>query len=180
MALLRNLIPYMFLLLTGCVSQYSITEKELAGYLNDEIHFEAKEGNQLFGIEIRLNNIDVKLGHKTDTMSVTADSLIKVNSPLMPFKAEMKTTFEAKPWYDAPSHSIYLKQLKLVNIESKPKDVGKAIKHITPQMMTFLTKFLETQPVYILDISKSNQALIAEMTKEIEVQPGKLKLIFNK
>ena len=180
MTFLRNLIPFTFLLLTGCVSQYSITEKELAGYLTDEIHFEAKEGNQLVGIEIRINNIDVKLGHKADIMSVSAASLIKVKNPLMPFKAEIKTTFEAKPWYDAPSHSIYLKQLKLVSIESKPKDIEKAVKHIAPQMMTFLTKFLETQPVYILDISKYNQALTAEMTKEIEVRPGKLKLIFNK
>ncbi len=172
-------MPLTLLLLSGCVSQYSITEKELEGYLSDEIHFEVKEGNQLFGIEMRINNIDVNLGHKVDTMSVTADSIVKVRNPLVPFKAKMKTTFEAEPWYDADSHSVYLKQLRLVSIESNPKDIEKAVKQVAPQMMGFLTHFLETQPVYILDTSESNQALIAEMTKRIEVKPGKLKLIFD-
>ncbi|ACA84627.1 DUF1439 domain-containing protein [Shewanella woodyi] len=179
MKLLSYIMPLTLLLLSGCVSQYSITEKELEGYLSDEIHFEIKEGNQLFGIEMRINNIDVSLGHKVDTMSVTADSIVKVRNPLVPFKAKMKTTFEAEPWYDADSHSVYLKQLRLVSIESNPKDIEKAVKQVAPQMMGFLTHFLETQPVYILDTSESNQALIAEMTKRIEVKPGKLKLIFD-
>lgn len=179
MKLLSYMIPLTMLLLTGCVSQYSITEEELEGYLSDEIHFEVKEGNQLFGIEMRINNIDVKLGHKPDTMSVTADSIIKVKNPLVPFKANMKTTFEAEPWYDAQNHSVYLKQLKLISIESDPKNIEKAVKQVAPQMMRFLTNFLETQPVYVLDTSESNQAFIADMTKQIKVELGKLKLIFD-
>ena len=179
MKLLSYMLPLTMLLLTGCVSQYSITEEELEGYLSDEIHFEVKEGNQLFGIEMRINNIDVELGHKADTMSVTADSVIKIKNPLVPFKANMKTTFEAEPWYDAQSHSVYLKQLTLVSIESDPKDIEKAVKQVATQMMGFLTNFLETQPVYVLDTSESNQALIADMTKQIKVEPGKLKLIFD-
>lgn len=180
MKIFRSLIPLFMLLLTGCVSQYSITESELEGYLSDEIHFEVKEGNQLFGIEMRINNIEVKLGHKPGIMSVTADSVVKVRNPLLPINADMKTTFEAEPWYDAQSHSIYLRQLRLIGIESNPKDIEKAVKQVAPQMMGFLTHFLETQPVYVLDTSDSNQALIAEMTKRIEVTPGKLKLIFDK
>lgn len=177
---LRQIIlPSLFLLLTGCVSQYSISEAELENYLSDEIHFEIKEGNQFFGVEMRINNIDVTLGHKADTMSVSAISIIKVRNPLMPFKAELNTTFEAKPWYDATDHSVYLRDLTLVDIQSSPKDLDKAIKQFSPQLMRFLTQFLETQPVYVLDTDESNQALIAEMTKRIEVKPGKLKLIFD-
>ena len=103
-------------------------------------------------------------------------SVIKIKNPLVPFKANMKTTFEAEPWYDAQSHSVYLKQLTLVSIESDPKDIEKAVKQVAPQMMGFLTNFLETQPVYVLDTSESNQA---DMTKQIKVEPGKLKLIFD-
>lgn len=177
---LRQIIlPSILLLLTGCISQYSITEAELENYLSDEIHFEVKEGNTFFGVEMRINNIDVTLGSKADTMSVSANSVIKVRNPLMPFKAEMKTTFEAIPWYDASNHSVYLRELKLVDISSSPKDFDKAIQQFSPQVMRFLTQFLETQPVYVLDTSESNQALIAEMTKRIEVVPGKLKLIFD-
>ena len=179
MKILSFTLSCVLLFLTGCVSQYSITESELEDYLSDEIHFEIKEGNQLFGIDMRINNIEVELGHKTDIMAVSATSVIKVRNPLMPFKAELEATFEAKPWYDATNHSVYLRELKLVEIKSSPKDFDKAIQQFSPQLMRFLTQFLETQPVYVLDTNESNQALIAEMTKRIQVQPGKLQLIFD-
>ncbi|BAJ03992.1 DUF1439 domain-containing protein [Shewanella violacea] len=179
MKILSLTVSFVLLFLTGCVSQYSITESELEDYLSDEIHFEIKEGNQLFGIDVRIQNIDVKLGQKVDIMMVSATSVIKIRNPLMPIRAELKTTFEAKPWYDASNHSVYLRELKLVEVKSSPKDFDKAIQQFSPQLMGFLTQFLENQPVYVLDTNDSNQALIAEMTKRIQVQPGKLQLIFD-
>ncbi|EDP99609.1 DUF1439 domain-containing protein [Shewanella benthica] len=179
MKILSFTLSFVLLFLTGCVSQYSITENELEDYLSEEIHFEIKQGNKLFGIDMHINNIEVKLGHKADTMAVSATSVIKVRNPLMPFEAELEATFEAKPWYDATNHSVYLRELKLVEIKSSPKDFDKAIQQFSPQLMRFLTQFLETQPVYVLDTNESNQALIAEMTKRIQVQPGKLQLIFD-
>jgi len=121
----RLILPCVLLILTGCVSQYLITESELESYLSNEIHFEVKEGNQLFGIEMTIADIQVQLGNKPDTMSVSASSIIKVRNPLMPLQAKMTTTFEAEPYYDASTHSIYLKQLKLVSIESTPEDIEK-------------------------------------------------------
>lgn len=167
------------LLLTGCASQYSITEQELTHYLSNEVHFETTQGNSLFGVEIKINDLDVTLGRKAETMAIAAHSKIKILNPLMPIKAKLTAQFEAKPWYDAATHSVYLRQVTLVRIESTPKDIEKAITSIAPQVMQFLTHYLETQPVYILDIKESNQALIAEITKRIEVVPGKLKLIFK-
>lgn len=179
MNLLRIAMLSILLLLTGCASQYSISEKQLSNYLNDAIHFDTKQGNTLFGIEMRVNDVAVKLGHKPDIMAITASSTVKVRNPLMPLTAKLTTQFEAKPWYDANTHSVYLRQLRLVEVASTPKDIEKAIAPIAPQLMGFLTHFLETQPVYVLDTQQSNQALIAEMTKRIEVTPGKLKLIFK-
>ncbi|WP_434086691.1 DUF1439 domain-containing protein [Shewanella mesophila] len=179
MPIIRLTLVSVLLLLTGCVSQYSITEQELTNYLNNEIHFETKQGNQLFGIEMKINNVEVTLGQQAETMGIMAYSTIKVRNPLMPLKAKLIVKFEAKPWYDAVTHSVYLNQLNLVKVESTPKDIEKAITPIAPQVMQFLTHFLETQPVYVLDVKESNQALIAEMTKRIEVVPGKLKLIFK-
>ncbi|GIU18878.1 MULTISPECIES: DUF1439 domain-containing protein [unclassified Shewanella] len=167
------------LLLTGCVSQYSITETELETYLNDEMHFEVKQGNKIFGVDLRVNDIEVTLGEKPDTMAVSAVTIVKVRNPLMPINANLVTEFEAEPWYDATNNSVHLRNLQLVKVESKPQDIEKAIGSIAPQLMGFLTQFLETQPVYVLDTKESNQALIADMTKRIEVKPGKLVLIFE-
>lgn len=89
------LIGVLMLSLTACVSQYSISERQLTNYLNDEMHFEVKEGNRFFGIEMKINDVKVKLGHKADTMAITASSLIKVANPLMPLNATMTAEFEA-------------------------------------------------------------------------------------
>lgn len=175
----RLLVVANTLLLSACVSQYSISEREMEQYLNKEIHFEAKQGNGPIGAEIRLNDIDVTLGAKPDTMAVSASTRVTLRTPIFPLSASLKANFEAKPWYDKTNHSVYLRELQLVSVESEPKDIERALSSITPQVMSFITRFLETQPVYVLDTKDSNQALMAKMTERIEVKPGKLILNFK-
>ncbi|MBB1270955.1 DUF1439 domain-containing protein [Shewanella sp. SR44-3] len=168
----------LLLLLTGCASQYSITESEIEQYLNKDMHFEVKQGNQLIGVSVKLNDMQVVLGQKPNIMAVTAATAIKVNNPLVPIQAKLKTTFEAEPWYDSKTKSVYLRQLNLIKVESDPKDIERYITQITPQLMGFLRNYLQTQPVYTLDVNDSNQALMAKMTKALEVQQGKLVVKF--
>jgi hypothetical protein len=104
--------------------------------------------------------------------------VITVNNPLLPIHAKLKTTFEAVPWYDSNTKSVYLRQLNLVKVESEPADIERYISQATPQLMGFLRNYLENQPVYTLDTRDSNQALMAKMTKEIAVQQGKLVVKF--
>jgi len=168
----------LLLLLTGCASQYSITESDIEQYLNKDMHFEVKQGNKLIGVSVTLNDMQVVLGAKPNTMAVTAATVIIVNNPLMPIHAKLKTTFEAVPWYDSATKSVYLRQLDLVNVTSEPADIERYISQATPQLMRFLRHYLENQPVYTLDTRDSNQALMAKMTKEIAVQQGKLVVKF--
>lgn len=176
----RTIYLGLTVLLGGCVSQYSISEHEMEQYLNKEIHFEIKQSNQLVGAEVRINDISVKLGEKPDIMRVNAITQVSIKNPIFPLNAKLTTTFEAKPWYDSTTHSIYLRQLELVKVESTPKDIEKAISSTAPQLMGYLRQFLENQPVYVLDTKDSNQALMAKMTESIQVAPGKLVLKFTK
>ncbi|PTA48447.1 DUF1439 domain-containing protein [Shewanella morhuae] len=175
----RTICLGLTVLLGGCASQYSITEREMEQYLSKEIHFEVKQGNQLVGIDVLINDISVKLGQKPDTMSISASTKVSINNPIFPLSAKLTTTFEAKPWYDSATHSIYLRQLELVKVESTPKDIEKAMSSATPQVMGYLRQFLENQPVYVLDTKDSNQALMAKMAESIQVAPGKLVLKFK-
>ncbi|ABI70051.1 DUF1439 domain-containing protein [Shewanella frigidimarina] len=176
--LVKTLGLGLLLLLTGCASQYSITESEIEQYLNKDMHFEVKQGNKLIGVSLKLNDMQVVLGAKPNTMAVTAATMITVNNPLLPIHAKLKTTFEAVPWYDSNTKSVYLRQLTLVKVESEPADIERYISQATPQLMGFLRNYLENQPVYTLDTRDSNQALMAKMTKEIAVQQGKLVVKF--
>jgi len=170
----------LLLLLTGCISQYSITEQELEGYLSNEMHYEISQGGRAVGIKLQINNIDVTLGAQPNTMSVMASTRIKIRNPLVPINADLTVEFSAKPWYDVNKHSVYLRDLDLVQLSSKPKGIEKVLSKVTPQLLDYLTQFLETQPVYVLDTHNANQALIAEMTQRIEIKPGKIVLFFKK
>lgn len=178
MKTLKLIFVSVLLLLTGCASQYSITENEIENYLNNEMHFEVKQGNQIIGINLVLNDMQVSLGDKPNTMGLTATTLVRVRNPLMPISAKLQTTFEAQPWYNSETKSIYLRNLNLVNVRAEPADIEQTLTAITPQVMGFLRGFLESQPVYTLDVNDSNQALMAKMTKELSVQKGKLVVKF--
>lgn len=67
----------------------------------------------------------------------------------------------------------------MTSVESNPKDIQRALQGIAPQLMGFIRNFLESQPVYVLDPQDSNQARLADMTKSLQVKPGKLVLEFK-
>ncbi|MBV7315378.1 DUF1439 domain-containing protein [Shewanella sp. NIFS-20-20] len=166
-------------LLTGCASQYSISQNELTDYLNKEMTYEVKQGNQFIGTLIKLNRVQVLLGETPDTMKVITASQVEITNPLLPLRATLNASFEAVPWYDNQSHSIYLRNLRLVDVSSTPQDIDKIVKDIGPQIMGFVSGFLETQPVYVLNQDDSHQAWAAKLVDKMEVKPGKLVFVFK-
>lgn len=178
--MIRLLAVSALLLLSGCVSQYSISEGEMASYLNKEIGLEVKDNSGPLGARVSVNQIEVKLGHKADTMAITATSLAEVKTPLIPLRATLTTTFEAKPWYDKQAHGVYLRDLQLVDVSANPAELKRLLQDLAPELMRVVRSFLESQPVYVLDTQDSAQAKLAEMTERITVKPGKLVLEFTR
>ncbi|GGI92370.1 DUF1439 domain-containing protein [Shewanella gelidii] len=170
---------FVCLMMTGCMSQYSISEKELESYLGKELKYEVKQGQGPFALQMQINDIEVKLGKKPDTMAVTAETKISLKNPLLPLSTYLSTTFEATPWYDASSQSIYLKRLDLVEVKSYPKELAQAVESMVPQLMRYLRATLESQPVYVLDTQDSTQAKIADIAQSIKVTPGYLVVEFK-
>ncbi|MBR9728695.1 DUF1439 domain-containing protein [Shewanella intestini] len=160
--------------LAGCASQYSISEREIEQHLNKKMHFSVDQGNRLVGLAITLNDMNVSLGDKPDTISLSAVADIKVTNPLFPLKAGLIATFEAKPWYDKNTKAIYLKQLQLLNVKAEPEELQEHLAVVIPPLMTFIRGYLESKPVYILDESDSRQALMAKLATEIKVEKGKI------
>ncbi|MCF1428487.1 MAG: DUF1439 domain-containing protein [Shewanella sp.] len=176
------LMPIMaagLMMLSGCATQYSISQQELTDYLNKEISFDVKQGAGLVSANLKLNQMEVRLGEKPDTMTVLVNSSVIINSPLLPLRATLTAEFDAKPWYDKHNQGIYLKDLQLSKVSSSPKDLEVAIKGVAPELMRYIRSFLETQPVYVLNCEESRQAMLANVTEEIKVKPGKLVLVFK-
>jgi len=166
-------------LLGGCVSHYSISEAEIASFLDSRLSQDMSKDKVLHSAAIRVNQVEVRLGHKPDTMAVKATSVLELKALFVPLRASLTAEFEAKPWYDSERHSVYLRDLNLVRVESSPKELSRALQGISPQLMLVLRTYLESEPVYVLDTHESKQALMAEMAKRIKVQPGELVLEFK-
>ncbi|MBT1446396.1 DUF1439 domain-containing protein [Shewanella sp. JM162201] len=177
--MIRLLLIGACVLLSGCISQYSISEREMESYLNREIGLEIKDKSGPLGARLSVNQVEVTLGHKPDTMAVKATSLAELKTPLVPLRATVTATFEAKPWYDKNAHGVYLRGLELVSLESSPPELKQLLTGVTPELMRAVRTYLESQPVYVLDTRDKAQGKLAEMTEKITVKPGKLVLEFN-
>ncbi|GLS83544.1 DUF1439 domain-containing protein [Paraferrimonas haliotis] len=176
----QALIITIAILAQGCASKYSVSEGELEGYIQEHVGYETKTvSTPVFRTEVSLNDISVTLGHKQDTMKVSAQSKIKVSNPLFPLSASVFVEFEAKPYYNAEQQALYLRELQLVSMKSDPPQLNEALSYITPQTIQFLRYFLESQPVYRLDQKQWSQAVLAKFTKGVEVTPGYINFSFT-
>ncbi|QUN05682.1 DUF1439 domain-containing protein [Shewanella yunxiaonensis] len=176
-------MKFIFLLLAmlylgGCVSQYSISEQQVTNYLNDKLakQHQAKDSSAL---SMGFRSVTVTLGSKPGVMAVTAAAEIKVATPILPLRADLQAEFEAKPVYDKSSHSIFLRDLQLVQFKATPAKLQKLLGNVSPQLVDLARTLLENQPVYELNTHNSVQAKLAEMTRAIKVEPGKLVLEFE-
>lgn len=167
------------LYLGGCASQYSISEQQVEHYLNDKLAkpYQVKEGSS--ALSLGFSSVSVTLGAKPGVMAVTAAAEMKIATPIIPIKAELQAVFEAKPVYDHTSHSVFLKDLQLVQLTSTPAKLQRLLGGVTPQLMDMARTLLENQPVYVLNTHNSTQAKLAEITKDIKVERGELVLQFE-
>ncbi|MCL1076419.1 DUF1439 domain-containing protein [Shewanella dokdonensis] len=167
------------LYLAGCASQYSISEQQVEHYLNDKLakQYQLKEGSSALSMGLR--SMSVTLGDKPGVMAVTARAEVKLATPIIPLRAELQATFAAKPMYDRSSHSIFLKDLQLLQLTSTPAKLQQLLSGVTPQLVEMTRTLLENQPVYVLDSHNSTQAKLAKITQDIKVEKGKLVLQFE-
>ncbi|MFQ6371968.1 DUF1439 domain-containing protein [Shewanella sp. YIC-542] len=167
------------LYLGGCANQYSISEQQIAHYLNDKIAKEYQMQQGTAALTLGLQNVSVKLGHQPGIMAVTAQARAKLLTPIMPLSATLQAEFTAKPVYDASSHGVFLKDLQLVQLSSRPAQLQRLLSGITPQLLQMTRTLLESQPVYVLDNRDNTQAKLAQITREIKVEKGRLLLLFQ-
>lgn len=183
MSLMNKFLPLCFIamifVLSGCVSHYSIFENDISHYLDKKLTFTIKQGNEFLGAELILNHVQIKLGQLPNKITIIGHSHIKITNPFVPFKASLLAEFSATPWYDKKNHSVYLKDLKLIKIESAPKNIAYAINDVSPQLVQHLRKYFENNPIYQLTTDDIRQALLAKITEQIKVEPGKLVLVFK-
>ncbi|MCE2595998.1 DUF1439 domain-containing protein [Motilimonas cestriensis] len=177
----KGMVVGLALLASACSQTYSVSEQEVASYINEQVSFKHEDGIPgILYVKAELGKVAVKFGREqADALQVSGTSSLELQNPLRPFKGSVTVDFSAKPWYNKKEGAVYLKDVKLTNVSSDPADLGNEVAKLVPRVSQALQLFLQTQPIYVLDEQDMNQAMIKKVGKEIVIKPGKIEFVMG-
>ncbi|MCE2572165.1 DUF1439 domain-containing protein [Motilimonas eburnea] len=181
-SLLKSLVIVAVLsVVAGCSQTYSLSEQEVAGYINEKVGYKHEEGIPgILYVKAELGQIEVSLGrNNSQAIQVSGTSKLELQNPIRPFTGKVTVDFSAKPWYSEKEGAVYLKEVALQQVRTEPADFGNEIAKLIPQVSQALQLFLQTQPIYVLDEQDSTEALIKKVGKEIKIKPGKIEFVMG-
>ncbi|MGF1776090.1 DUF1439 domain-containing protein [Vibrio nomapromontoriensis] len=178
----RRMLMCAALILSGCTS-YSITEQDMTDYLHDNVNF-----NQSIGIEnvmyaqVSVDDLEVKIG-RTDAerVSVFANTTAEVQMlNAEKIGLDLALEFSAIPDYQAESGEIFLKSLRLEQFDEGKQRLTPEIKALIKPAVSMIGYALSEYPVYKLDNSKVQEALLKSAEPNLVVKDNKLVIeLFN-
>ncbi|MDH2376373.1 lipoprotein [Providencia rettgeri] len=166
-------------LLSGCsqLSEFSISESQINDYLANKVKYDHKVGITGFAdADIQLANLKSEIGRsEPGKVALTGDATVKLDSLIGKAQAQINLTLTARPYFDAKTGSIYLKELNISSYKVTPENMDTAMSAVIPYLNSSLETFFETQPVYVLNPDNgAAEATAKKLAKGLEIKPGKL------
>jgi len=172
--------PLLVLLLStilyGCTS-YTITEKEMTNYLNDEINIEESVGiHGLLYARVNIENVKVTIGRiSKNRISVFANTRAEIQFMDKEEKEiDLDIEFSSIPEYDNSKGEIYLKSLRLENFNDKSEQLSSEIISLLKPAVSLIGNALSNQPAYKLNSKKLTDALIKSTNPNLIIKDNKL------
>ncbi|PSW20751.1 DUF1439 domain-containing protein [Photobacterium sanctipauli] len=164
------------LVLGGCAS-YSITEQDMTKYLQDSVSLEQSVGvENVMYAQVAVDDLEVKIGRAdADRVSVFASTNAQVQMLSMQnMGLDLDVEFSAIPEYDKESGEVYLKSLRLENFSDGKQQLPPEVKKLLKPAVSMIGYALSQQPVYKLDSSKVQEALIKSAEPNLVIKNNKL------
>lgn len=170
------------LAISGCAS-YSITEQDMTNYLHDNVNFEQSVGiENVMYAQVSVDDLQVKIG-RTDAERVSV--FANTNAEVQMLNADkigldLALEFSAIPTYQAESGEIFLKSLRLEQFNESKQKLTPEIKALIKPAVSMIGYALSEYPVYKLDNSKVQEALLKSAEPNLVVKDNKLVIeLFN-
>lgn len=169
-------------MLTANASLLSITEKEINTYLATELHNKIPLRDQigipnLFELDYNLHSLTSQIG-RTDEKKVAisgiVDGILKAKGKT--YNASITLNLDASPYYDPEKGALFLKDVRLLNWSAQPLKYQDELQIFLPILTDGLSRFLNNNPIYTLDETKTKEAVVKKFGKSIIVENGSIKL----
>ncbi|MDB1125608.1 DUF1439 domain-containing protein [Vibrio algarum] len=160
----------------GCAS-YSITEQDMDEYLQDTVGLEQSVGiENVMYAEVSVDDLKVKIGRAdADRVSVFANTSVQVQMlSVQNLGLDLDIEFSAIPEYDQESGEVFLKSLRLERFDEKNQRLTPEISALLKPAVSMIGHALSMQPVYKLDSSKVQQALLKSAEPNLVIRDNKL------
>lgn len=178
----RTFVIFTALFVSGCAT-YSISEKEIADYLQDNLDFEQSVGVQnVMYAQVAIDDIKVNIGRAdADRVSIFANTTADVE--VMSFQEiglDLDIEFSAIPEYDSSTGEVFLKSMRLERFDEHSDLLTPNIKTLLEPAVSMIGQALSSQPVYKLDGDKVEQALLKSTNPNLVIKDNKLVIeVFN-
>ena len=166
-------------ILTGCsqLTEFSINEGQINRYLAKNVKYDNKVGiSGVVDADIQLSNLTSEIGRsEPGKVAISGQSKISLDSLIGSAKAEIVLTLTSRPYFDATTGSIYLKELTISSYKVTPDNMDTTIAVVIPYLNSSLQTYFEHQPIYVLNPDNSvAEATAKKLAKGLEIKPGKL------
>ncbi|MGF1701368.1 DUF1439 domain-containing protein [Photobacterium makurazakiensis] len=176
--LFKRLIPTLVVLVIGGCASYSITEQEMTQYLQDTVNLDQSVGvENVMYAQVAVEDLKVRIGRAdVERVSIFANTNAQVQ--LLSMKnmgLELDIEFSAIPKYDKESGEVFLNSLRLEHFgESSSQQLPPEIKKLLKPAVSMIGYALSKQPVYKLDSTKVQEALIRSAEPNLVIKNNKL------
>jgi len=175
-------LSWTVLLIGGC-SSYTVSEQDIADYLHDNMSFEKSIGvENIMHALVSVHDLKVNIGRAdADRVSVLANTTAKVQLLSQPEKSlNLDLEFSAIPEYDKETGEIFLKSLRLDRFDEESQQLTPEIKQFIKPAVAMIGTALSQYPVYKLNSSKVEEALIKSAEPNLVIKDNKLVIeLFN-
>ncbi len=154
---------------------YSLNNQEIDQFLSQKVKVEQSFGFPgILTLNYKLSDLHVNVGEKPNIVQMGANLAGIMNVAGEDFQMQIHLVFDATPFYDAQTGSIYLKNFNIVQSDIAPKRYMDKLSSVMPFLNKNLAKVLENVPIYTLNDNNTTQHWIKKFAKGIVVEKGKL------
>lgn len=181
---MRILIIIAALFLSACsstqgLSLYSFTNTEVESVLNKQLPKLSREVRLLgMPVQFDVNDLSVNIGpDNRDVVALGVDSSAELKVFTFKYPVSLKLQIEGSPFYDSEKKAVFLRNIKLLDSSIDAGGFSGDLGVLNNEAMDVINTFLETNPVYELNLNDPKIALLSKLPLDMKVVEGAIQLI---